>query len=169
MQILETERLSLRHLVPDDLDALSRLYRDPEIRRYFPDGTRTREEARDELEWFAHGHPQHPELGLWATVLKENGALIGRCGLLPWTIEGHFEIEVAYLIDKAHWGRGLGTEAALAVSRHAFERLGVQRLVCLIHPDNTASQRVASHIGMAHEKDIDDDVGHACVYAMAVP
>ena len=84
--ILETERLTMRRLVMSDLDALYRLYRDPEIRRYFPDGTLNYAETREELEWFLNGHPRHPELGLWATIYKPTGAFIGRCGLLPWTI-----------------------------------------------------------------------------------
>ena len=47
--ILETKRLLLRHLVIEDLDELFALYRDPEIRRYFPEGVLTREETREEL------------------------------------------------------------------------------------------------------------------------
>ncbi len=46
MFILETERLLLRRLAPEDLDALYALYRDPEIRRYFPEGTLTYEETK---------------------------------------------------------------------------------------------------------------------------
>ena len=88
MQILETERLILRRLVPEDLDQLFALYSDPEIRRYFPEGTLTYEETQEELEWFLIGHHEHPELGLWATIHKPTNQFIGRCGLLPWTI--HF-------------------------------------------------------------------------------
>lgn len=83
MIILETPRLLLRHLEPDDLDALFMLYRDPDIRRYFPDGTRTLDQTREELEWFLKGHPEFPELGLWAALEKRSGAFLGRCGLLP--------------------------------------------------------------------------------------
>jgi RimJ/RimL family protein N-acetyltransferase len=43
--VLETERLVLRRLRPADLEPLHALYRDPEIRRYYPDGTRTLEET----------------------------------------------------------------------------------------------------------------------------
>jgi RimJ/RimL family protein N-acetyltransferase len=68
--ILETERLSFRRLVLPDLDDLFGLYGDPEIRRYFPEGTLTRGQTREELEWFLDGHPEHPELGLWATIHK---------------------------------------------------------------------------------------------------
>jgi ribosomal-protein-alanine N-acetyltransferase len=62
LRILETPRLVLRHFEPSDLDALFALYRDLEIRRYFPDGTRTLEETKRELDWFLHGHPRRPEL-----------------------------------------------------------------------------------------------------------
>ncbi len=125
MKILETDRLILRHLIPEDLQALFALYRDDEIRRYFPEGVLSREETQEELEWFLNGHPSHPDLGLWATVLKENKAFIGRCGLLPWKIEGRDEVEIAYLIDKKYWGQGLATEAARAILNHAFEKLNL--------------------------------------------
>lgn len=166
MIILETDRLVLRHLIPDDLDDLYALYRDPEIRRYFPDGTLTYEETKEELEWFLNGHPQHPELGLWATIYKENNQFIGRCGLLPWTIEGTYEVEIAYLLAKEYWGKGLATEAAQAIAQYAFEQLHLSRLICMMFPENLASQRVASHIGMTLEKEIVDEFGLTLVYSM---
>lgn len=49
--VLVTDRLVLRHLTMADLDDLARLYREPDVRRYFPDGTRTWEETREELAW----------------------------------------------------------------------------------------------------------------------
>jgi ribosomal-protein-alanine N-acetyltransferase len=55
MKILETRRLMLRTLQPRDLDDLFALYRDPEIRRYFPDGTLSYEQTREELDWFLEG------------------------------------------------------------------------------------------------------------------
>ena len=113
--ILETPRLILRHQVPADLDDLWALYCDPEITKYIPDAPRTREEAREELEWHMNGHPRNPDLGLWATIHKETGKFIGRCGLLPWTIGDQQEVEVAYTIARPYWGKGLGTEAAQAI------------------------------------------------------
>jgi ribosomal-protein-alanine N-acetyltransferase len=166
MIILETERLTFRHLVSCDLDELYRLYRDPEIRRYYPEGTLTYEETRQELEWFLHGHPQHPELGLWATLLKPDGKFIGRCGLLPWVIDGQYEVEVAYMIAKEYWGQGLGTEAALGIRDYAFNRLGFSRLVCVIEEDHIASIRVAEKIGMKFERHEVDDKGPFLLYSI---
>jgi ribosomal-protein-alanine N-acetyltransferase len=157
--ILETQRLILRQLVMEDLDELFALYSDPEIRRYFPDGVKNYEDTKEELEWFLDGHPEHPELGLWATVHKETGKFIGRCGLLPWDIDGKFEVEIAYLLDKSFWGQGLATEAAKGILRYGFETLKLSRLICLIDPENIASQNVAKRIGMILEGRVDGIAG----------
>ncbi len=169
MTVLETERLILRRLEPGDLHALYALYRDPEVRRHFPEGTLTFEQTKEELDWFLDGHPSDARLGLWATIERSSGHFVGRCGLLPWTIEGQAEIEVAYLIDPAFQGRGFATEATLGIVRHAFETLHVPRLISLIGAQNAASRRVAEKAGMAFEKEIVDDLGLAMVYAQANP
>jgi RimJ/RimL family protein N-acetyltransferase len=165
MKILETNRLILRHQVLDDLDNLFALYCDPDVSRYIPDAPRNYEEAREELEWHMNGHPKYPELGLWATIHKETNKFVGRCGLLPWTIDGQNEVEVAYLISKSYWGQGLGTEAAQAILDYGFEKLNLPRLVCLIDRENLASIRVAEKIGMAFEKEGKDEVGPFLLYS----
>jgi ribosomal-protein-alanine N-acetyltransferase len=165
MFVLGTRRLMLRHLEPADLDALFELYRDPEVRRYFPDGTRSLEETRDELEWFRGGHPRDSRLGLWATIERSSGAFLGRCGLLPWEIEGEREVELAFLIDKARWGEGFATEAATAIASHARSALGIKRLICLIMPGNSASVRVAEKVGMSFERAFTDEHGLCHLYS----
>ncbi|MGE5222572.1 MAG: GNAT family N-acetyltransferase [Omnitrophica WOR_2 bacterium] len=153
--ILETKRLLLRHLMQDDLDDLFALYCNPEITKYIPDAPRNYTDTKEELEWFLNGHPRHPELGLWATVHKETGRFIGRCGLLPWTIEGQQEVEVAYALAQDFWGQGLATEAAYGILQYGFEQLHLSRLICLIDPANIASRRVAEKIGMTLEKKVE--------------
>lgn len=164
--ILETKRLILRRLIMDDLDNLFGLYSDPEVRKYFPEGTLNHEQTKEELEGFLNGHLAHPELGLWATIHKETGQFIGRCGLLPWTIEGQDEVEVAYMIAKNYWGQGLGSEAAQGILQYGFEQLGLSRLICLIDKDNEASIKVATGMGMTLEKEVDDGMGPAQLYSI---
>ncbi len=153
--ILETKRLLLRRQVPEDLDALWALYCNPEITKFIPDAPRTYAEAREELEWHQHGHPKYPELGLWATIYKATGQFIGRCGLLPWTIDDQLEVEVAYTIAQEYWGQGLATEAAQAILDYGFQKLKLPALICLIDPENIASQRVAEKIGMSLREKVD--------------
>ena len=164
--ILETKRLVLRHVVPGDIDALFAFYSDPDVVKYIPDAPRTYEETREELEWFLNGHPKFPELGLWATIHKESGQFIGRCGLLPWTIDGQQEVEVAFALAKSYWGQGLATEAAQHIAQYAFEHLQIPRLICVIDHDNQASINVATKIGMSFEKEARDEYGPFLIYAM---
>ena len=165
--ILETKRLLLRRQNIKDLDDLWALYRNPEITKYIPDAPRSREEAKEELEWHMNGHPRFPELGLWATIHKETGKFIGRCGLLPWTIDGQSEVEVAYTIAQEYWGQGLATEAAQAILNYGFELLNLSRLISLIDAENIASQKVAQKIGMAFEKEGRDEKGSFLVFSIS--
>ena len=157
--ILETKRLILRHLIMEDLADLFALYSDPEIRQYFPEGILNLKDTKEELEWHMNGHPKYPELGLWATIHKETSKFIGRCGLLPWEIDGKLEVEIAYLLDKSFWHQGLATEAAQGILNYGFEKLNLPRLICLIDPENIASQRVAERIGMMLERKVDGIAG----------
>jgi ribosomal-protein-alanine N-acetyltransferase len=153
--IFETERLSFRHLTMDDLDNLFALYHAPDVRKYYSEGIPNYEETRRELEWIVSECYPTYGFGMWATILKETGKFIGRCGLCPMDIEGKEEIEVAYMLDSQYWGQGLATEAAKAILRFGFEQVRLSRLISVINPDNIASARVAEKMGMRLEIDGD--------------
>ena len=138
--MLETDRIVLRHLTLDDLDELAELYRDPEVRRYFPEGTLTHEETREELEWCIEVYDGRYGYGLWATVRKDRDELDrplrahsvashgdnSRASSILEGADEHpvdgvtYEIELAYLLGREHWGQGLATEAARAIVDHAM-------------------------------------------------
>ena len=164
--ILETNRLFLRHYVLNDVDSLFAFYSDPDVVKYIPDAPRTYAETKEELEWFLNGHPKFPELGLWATIHKQTGEFIGRCGLLPWTIDEQQEVEVAFALSKAYWGQGLATEVAQALVHYGFEHLQLSRLICLIEHGNQASIRVTTKLGMTFEKEGKDEKGPFLIYSM---
>jgi RimJ/RimL family protein N-acetyltransferase len=153
--ILETPRVYFRRPVLADLDDYIALYRRPEVTRYIPDAPRNDQEVQEEVEWFLNGHPRHPELGLWATIHKVSRRFAGRCGLLPWTIEGRDEVEVAYTLAPEFWGQGLATEAARGIVAYAFQMLHLPRLIAMIEPGNTASRRVAEKAGLRLEKQVE--------------
>ena len=56
MIMIETPRLILRRFRADDLDKLCLLYADPEVRRFFPEGTLNRAQTKEELDWHLNGH-----------------------------------------------------------------------------------------------------------------
>jgi RimJ/RimL family protein N-acetyltransferase len=149
---LITDRLVLRRLRESDLDALAAVYAEPETMRFLG-GPRTREDTRRRLGWMIAAHREQG-FGLWATTLRGDGTLIGRCGIIVQDVEGAIEHEIAYLLRSRWWGKGYATEAAAAIRDHARTELGFGRLISLIDPENAPSQAVARRIGMQHERDL---------------
>jgi [ribosomal protein S5]-alanine N-acetyltransferase len=154
MFTLETDRLVLRELMIEDLDALYTLYQDAEVRRYYPDRVRSYDETKREMGTMIADYSNYG-YGLWATIDKASGRFIGRCGLIPWEVGGELEVEVAYLLDKDFWGRGLGFEAAQASVQYGFEVAGLPCIVCMMLPENTGSMAIAKKLGMTMREDIE--------------
>src|SRR5262245_66178893 len=85
---LESARLVLRRMVPDDLPFFARLHALPEVARYLYPGGRPRspEETAAFLRYTLASYEQRA-LGYLAVVRKEDGALIGRCGIMDLVVE----------------------------------------------------------------------------------
>jgi [ribosomal protein S5]-alanine N-acetyltransferase len=167
--VLETDRLILRRLTMDDLDDLFELYHSPDVRKYYSEGIPSYQETKQELEWMIQHCYAKYRFGMWATIHKETGKFIGRCGLTPMDIEGHEEIEVGYMLAKEYWGQGLATEAAKAILDYGFEQVGLTRLICVVNPENQASSRVAMKIGMTLEIDGNVNGEPTLLYAINKP
>ena len=97
---------------------------------------------------------QKYNFGLYAVIDRQDRQLISFCGLLVWNFEEHIEIEIAYRLARAYWGKGKGTEAAITVRDYARNKLGIDRLICLIESTNIRSIRVAQKLGMDYEKNL---------------
>lgn len=150
--VLETERLLLRHLEPQDADAVYAVIGDPVAMQYYPRPF-TRDDA---LMWIEHNRQRYATdgYGLCAVVLKASGAVIGDCGLSQQVIENRPELEVGYHFQRKHWGNGYATEAARGCMKMAFERFAAGKVISLIRPENMPSRRVAERNGMTVERQI---------------
>ena len=143
MTSLETPRLALRPFAREDLDPYAALSADPEVTRYIG-GPQDRAGAWRFMA-LALGHLRLRGYSQSAVVEKATGRLVGRGGL--WYPEGWPGLEVGWVLARGAWGRGYATELGAACRDHAFAELGADRLYSIIHPDNTASVRVAERIG----------------------
>lgn len=147
-----TARLRFREMIEADLDAMAALLGDPAVMRFYP-APRTREQA---AEWIAGNRRRYAQdgHGLWVIeTLPEHSddgepGFVGDCGLTWQEVNGEPRLEVGYHVRADLWGRGYATEAAAACRDHARDALGHHELVAIIHPENTASRRVAERIGM---------------------
>jgi RimJ/RimL family protein N-acetyltransferase len=142
---LQTERLTLRMLRPDDFDAYAGIVADSEVMRYIGEGKPLdRAEAWRNLALML-GHWQLCGFGLWAVEERATGELVGRIGC--WEPEGWPGFEVGWLLRRASWGRGYATEGARAALAFAFTELDRPRVISLIRPENAPSIRVAERLG----------------------
>ena len=147
---VETERVLLRGWRDEDLEPYARICADPEVMRFIGGGsTLTREQAEEQISRFFR-HREERGFGLWAAEDKESRTFIGFVGLAhqeDWS-EGEHKTEVGWRLDRAFWGRGLATEAAKASVSYGLEHLGLERIISIIQPENTASRRVAERAGL---------------------
>ena len=147
---LETERLRLRQWRPGDVDALERIYAEPDVWRMLA-GPFTREAVERQVERFRR-HWDERGFGIWAVDEKASGRMIGRVGLQrhdEWTAsEGN--VEVGWTLGREFWGRGLATEGALASIRFGFETVGLAQIISFTLTGNLASRRVMEKCGLTY-------------------
>jgi ribosomal-protein-alanine N-acetyltransferase len=147
---IETARLRLRPLVPGDLDAIHRVWADPEVRRYLWDGEAVSREVAAGVISDSAAYFESRGLGLFAMVLKGWDEVIGFCGF--WRFEGRPDFELAYGLAPRYWGMGLATEAARAAIRYGFEEASLGRVEASADTPNAASLRVMESAGMKYTK-----------------
>ena len=161
--MIETERLLLRLPVPGDAEQLLESLADPEVMRYIGRGeTATLPDAIEQVDrmrraWRADG------FGRFVVVRRDDGAVIGRVGLLAWDPETwasgvrseigpDAEIELGWTLARRAWGHGYATEAARAARDWTLAEVRPNRVISLIHPDNERSKRVATKIGQRFDR-----------------
>jgi len=147
--ILETARLVLDEFRQDDVAALAALHADPEVMRHIGSGVRAPARARAEAEAFLAA-PRPGPLGRWAIRAKDTPGLMGMAMLGP--LDGGEEIELGYRLRRRAWGCGIAAEAGHRLLAHAFEDLGLPRVVAVTSHANTASQRILVKLGFAFRK-----------------
>jgi ribosomal-protein-alanine N-acetyltransferase len=142
----ETERLILRNMDPSDYKDLCKILQDNEV-MYAYEGAFDDQEVQN---WLDRQMARYREdgFGLCAVIKKDDGKMIGQCGLTMQEIPGKRVIEVGYLFCKEYWHQGYAIEAARACKKYAFEVLKAKEVFSIIRDNNIPSQNVAKRNGM---------------------
>lgn len=169
---LFTPRLLIRELEESDWHAVYAYRSDPLVKRYerFPDPN-SEEEVRNLLSRAVADRQQEPRIRYhFGVVLPEKERLIGECALL--LIRKAFdEGLVGWMLNRAYWGQGYGTETGRALLRFGFEALHLRRIQADCSPDNIASWRLMEKIGMQRvdeNHDPDTDTSYKYDYAITL-
>jgi RimJ/RimL family protein N-acetyltransferase len=144
---LRTQRLLLRPRSLADTDACVRMDREPDVTRYVSGPWSDPIAHRAFVEQRTLG-PYPDGLGYWTLGdVDQPDEFLGWVLLIPLDAIGP-EIEIGWRLRPAFWRRGYASEAASAILRYGFDRLGLDEVVAEIDVDNAASISVAERIGM---------------------
>ncbi len=148
--ILETARLILRAHRPDDFKDCAAMWGDLNVTRYIGGRPFSGEEVWTRMLRYA-GHWAWLGFGYWAMEEKGTGRFAGELGFADYKRDIEPPLngtpEMGWVLATGSHGRGLATEAVRAVLDWGDRRFGSARTVCLIHPENRASLRVAEKSG----------------------
>lgn len=148
---LETKRLLLRRMRPEDAESMFSYASDPEVTRYVLWETHNSIEGSEGFIELAMEGYEQGNFGSWGVTLKETGAFVGTCGFDDCYFPEHARAEVGYVLSRECWGRGIMPEALRAVIHFGFEQLGLNRIESRCIAENMASARVMEKASMVYE------------------
>jgi ribosomal-protein-alanine N-acetyltransferase len=146
---LETPRLTLRPVTPEDIPFIHKLFSRSETNLYSGyDDITTFAEAEQMYETALK--PSFPTHFKVVAELKKTGESVGMIGIYYYSKENR-RAELGYDLLKEHWGKGLMTEAVEEVLRYAFEELRLNRVEATTDSENGASNKVLERTGFTLE------------------
>lgn len=155
--VAETKRLKLRTWETADRTEFTRVTNTPAVMRWLGgvSDEATRNGAFERMEGFQrdYGHT------FWIVERKQDGALLGFCGLKRVNAPGgealHGQFEVGWRLRQDAWGQGYAKEAAIASLDLAFGRYGASHVLAMTVAGNESSQGLMKRLGMARREDLD--------------
>jgi ribosomal-protein-alanine N-acetyltransferase len=142
---LETVRLLLRAITPDDRFAIFENYSDPDVAGWFFDQPYTRIEQADQIiQEFIQKSSEGKGLA-WAIVLKASSEFIGTCSYENFVIGQQGEI--GFDLAKVHWGHGTMSEALGAIITYGFTVLDLFMIEAHTYSSNIRARRLLEKLG----------------------
>ena len=144
--IIETERLQLREMELDNIEALATILQDDRV-MYAYNGAFSADET---MAWLQKQLRRYADygFGLWGVFLKDTGKMIGQCGITMQDFDDAQVPEIGYLLAFDYWHKGYAIEAAKATTAYGLGLLRFEHLYAIIRDNNIASQNVALRNGM---------------------
>ena len=157
---LGTDRVVLREWTASDAADLFVFRSDPEAQRFNSAPMQDVSEAAALIEHLRAEYAAQRMIQ-WAVTLREDDRAIGLFGFNYWE-RFHRRAEIGYDLARAHWGRGIATEALGAVLRFGFDDMRLHRVETETIADNHASVRLLGRFdfqleGLRREYSLEDD------------
>ena len=146
---LQTERLLLRPLVPDDLDFVFSHFSSEAVYMYLTDDdpVQTYEQAKEIVDFYQGRGKLYNR---WVLERKEDKQPMGTCGFHRWN-KRCSRAEVGYDLSESFWGLGYMQEAMKAALRFGFEEMSLNRVEAFVDVENMASLKLMKRLGFQRE------------------
>jgi len=135
---LHTERLILREVTMDDVDAVFAIRSDERVMKYI--GKPRAKDIKDSVELIERlkkGREDSSSI-TWGIATKGDPTLIGMIGYYRIQLD-HYRGEIGYTLHADHWRKGIMSEAIKAVIAHGYGGLGFHSIEARTDPRNSAS------------------------------
>lgn len=146
-KVLETDRLVIREMCPDDVEAIYKVYEGNDLRyteNLFEDIDKERAYIKDYQKYIYNFY----DFGIWLFEEKESGEIIGRGGVEHKVYEdGSEAIELGYIVRKDKQGQGFAYEGLRAILRYVREYFDVKSVRVSVHRENVPSVELAKKLG----------------------
>lgn len=149
--LFESERYYMRRINEDDVDDFFELDSDPEVHRFLGnEPIQTRDESAQVIQDVLEQYRKFG-MGRSAIIDKQTGDFIGWTGIkwetLPINNKTGYH-DIGYRIKRKHWGKGIGTETAIASLKYGFETLELPMICGAAVNDHTVSNHILKKIGL---------------------
>ncbi len=175
--MIETGRLLLRPPVEADHPALYAMWADPAV---MADLGPVKDDAASAAALARHAGYRHEGLGFLSVIRKDDGTVMGFCGLKrgdpPNPIAG--QVEAGWMLARPYWRRGYALEAMVAVLDWGWANLDMPHIVAITSQRNVASRAMMERLGMTyveggdfehHAFAADDPLRHIVTYRINRP
>jgi RimJ/RimL family protein N-acetyltransferase len=152
--MIETERLILRLPEPRDVPALRVMFANPEV---MEDLGPVKDDEATAVALAKHDAFRGEGLGFWVVERREDGAMVGFCGLKRGDSHNPIagEVEAGWIIDQPYWRRGYAYEAMEASLAWGWANTDAPRIVAITSAVNSKSQNLMERLGMRRLADGD--------------
>jgi ribosomal-protein-alanine N-acetyltransferase len=148
---LETERLLLRQVNTNDVDAILSLRSNEQVMKYIPRPIlKNKEEALELIAMFDDKIENGIGINWGITLLNEPEKLLGIIGHYRIKPE-HYRAEVGYMLLPEYNGKGIISEALQKVVKYGFNEMKLHSIEAILDPKNGASEKVLLKNGFLKE------------------
>lgn len=139
--VLVTERLELKEITANDVEAMFEIRSDKNLMKYISRPVATNlQDVANLIDLISRRRKSNDGIN-WGLFLKNNPFLLGMIGYVNLYKED-YRAEIGYMLNGNYHRQGIVQEAFTAVVKYGYEKMNLHSIEATIHPNNIASAKL---------------------------